>query len=72
MARFDCWNCREEGDCVYRPGRPMCPRCGSGDVQISVTIAELPDDDPMWVDLRAGSDVWAKSIAAQRGKKHAS
>jgi hypothetical protein len=55
MARFSCGDCREEGECAYRPGTPACPRCGSRNVRIAASIMELPDDDPLWVELREGS-----------------
>ena len=46
MARFRCRDCNEEGEFAYR-GSHTCPRCGSGNVQIALSIAELPDDDPL-------------------------
>jgi hypothetical protein len=72
MARFSCRHCREEGEYAYRPGAATCPRCGSPDVRIAASIMEMPDDDPLWVDLKAGSDAWEKSVAAQRKKRQKS
>jgi Zn finger protein HypA/HybF involved in hydrogenase expression len=47
MARFRCRACGEEGEFEYRPGEHACPRCGDHNVQIALSIAELPDDDPI-------------------------
>lgn len=50
MARFRCRACAEEGSFAYG-GIHACPRCGSGDVQIALSVKELPDDDPLIVAL---------------------
>lgn len=47
MARFRCRTCTHEGVIRYRPGLRRCPRCGSGNVQIAVSVSEMPDDDPI-------------------------
>jgi hypothetical protein len=48
MARFRCRVCGGEGEFDYRAGKHACPRCGSPDVQIAVSVDELPDDDPLF------------------------
>ena len=50
MARFRCRACAEEGTFAYG-GIHACPRCGSGTVQIALSIEELPDDDFLIVAL---------------------
>lgn len=56
MARFRCRACCAEGDVEYRPGQRSCPLCGSGDVQLALAIAELPDDDPLLDAMRRLAD----------------
>jgi hypothetical protein len=46
MARFRCRDCKQEGEFDYT-GVHECPRCGSREVQFALSIAELPDDDPL-------------------------
>jgi hypothetical protein len=46
MARFRCRDCNEEGTFDYA-GVHACPKCGSSNVQFALSIAELPDDDPI-------------------------
>lgn len=45
MARFRCRACGEEGE--FDPSEHKCPTCGSLDVQFTLSIAELQDDDPL-------------------------
>ncbi len=52
MARFRYHACGKEGEFEYRPGAHACPLCGAHDVQIVLSIAELPDDDPLIEELR--------------------
>lgn len=52
MARFRCRTCGEEGQIDYQPGLRRCPYCGSQNVQIAVSAAELPDDDPIIAGIR--------------------
>jgi rubredoxin len=52
MARFRCRACGGEGEFEYRPGEHKCPRCGAHDVQFALSIAEIPDDDPLVEALR--------------------
>lgn len=47
MARFRCRECKHEGVIRYRPGLRRCPRCSSGDLQVAISVSELPDDDPI-------------------------
>jgi hypothetical protein len=47
MARFRCCECKHEGVIRYRPGLRRCPRCRSGDLQVAISVSELPDDDPI-------------------------
>lgn len=56
MARFRCRDCGAEGEFDYRPGPRECPRCGAPDVQVAISILELPDDDPLWDRLLGLSD----------------
>ena len=46
MARFRCRGCGEEGTFDYT-GRHACPKCGSDNVQVALSIQELADDDPL-------------------------
>jgi transposase len=55
MARFRCRMCGEEGSFVYG-GRLECPNCGSADVQFSLSIEELADDDPLIEELKRPSE----------------
>jgi hypothetical protein len=50
MARFRCRTCNQEGTFEYAGGH-ACPKCGSRDVQIALSIHELSDDDPIIVAL---------------------
>jgi rubredoxin len=52
MARFRCSACGKEGEIEYRPGKRRCPLCGADNVQVAVSIMELPNDDPLWKQLR--------------------
>ena len=52
MARFRCRACGGEGEFEYRPGEHKCPRCGARDVQIALSVAEIPDDDPLIEAMR--------------------
>lgn len=61
MARFKCRACGGEGQFEYRAGERACPRCGSSDVQIAVSIDDLPDDDPLFEHMRR----WAEGIEEQ-------
>lgn len=56
MARFRCRACGGEGEFEYQPGEHKCPRCGSRDVQFALSVAELPDDDPLIEALRCLAD----------------
>jgi len=47
MARFRCRACGKEGEFEYRPDEHACPRCGDINAQIALSVAELPDDDPI-------------------------
>ena len=51
MARFKCRSCGEEGHIDYRAGARSCPRCGSPNVQLAISAAELPDEDPIVVGI---------------------
>jgi hypothetical protein len=42
MARFRCRACSGEGTFEYREGRRACPICGSRDVQVALSIEEIP------------------------------
>jgi hypothetical protein len=44
MARFRCRSCSEEGTFVYTGGH-ACPLCGSRDVQLTIDVEELSDDN---------------------------
>jgi len=55
MARFRCRACHQDGTFVYTGGH-ACPRCGSRDVQIALSIHELDDDDPLIVALTKMAD----------------
>ncbi len=44
MARFSCHACNTEGTFAYT-GAHACPNCGSGDLQIALSIHELAYDD---------------------------
>ena len=48
MARFRCRDCGNEGEFDYRPGARKCPRCDASNVQIAISVMELPADDPLW------------------------
>lgn len=56
MARFNCRDCGQDGEFEYRPGIRDCPHCGARDVQTSVSIVEMPADDPLWQQLRKRPD----------------
>ena len=51
MARFRCRDCGSEGEFDYRPGARKCPRCGAPNVQVAISVMELPADDPLWERL---------------------
>ena len=72
MARFRCRECGAEGEFEYRPGVRDCPRCGARDVQTAVSIMEIPDDDPMWEQLRKVGDRPMKAAPARSGRKRKS
>lgn len=57
MARFRCRACGKEGEFEYRPGEHKCPVCGSNDVQFALSIAELPDDDPLIEAMRRLAEI---------------
>jgi hypothetical protein len=62
MARFRCRDCGSEGEFDYRPGARKCPRCGASDVQIAISVMELPTDDPLWERLiNLGNEAPAQS-----------
>ena len=52
MARFRCRACLGEGELEYRPGSQTCPLCGAGDVQVALSVVEIPDDDPLIEAMR--------------------
>lgn len=56
MARFRCRYCCQEGEIEYLPGARSYLRCGSDDVQIAVSIAELQDDDPIFAAMQKLAD----------------
>jgi hypothetical protein len=51
MARFHCHGCQSEGTFEYA-GVQACPRCGSTNVDLALSILELPDDDSLIRALR--------------------
>lgn len=51
MARFRCRACSSEGTMTY-DGTHACPRCGSREVQIALSVDDLPDDDPVIAMMR--------------------
>jgi rubredoxin len=62
MARFRCRECGAEGEFEYRPGARKCPRCGASDVQVAISVMELPADDPLWERLiNLGNEAPAQS-----------
>lgn len=50
MDRFRCRACGSEGAFDYS-GKHECPKCGSDNVQFTLSIEELGDDDPVIVAL---------------------
>jgi hypothetical protein len=44
MARFRCRACGQEGEFIYDPKRHECPRCGSIEVQVALSVEELPEE----------------------------
>lgn len=56
MARFRCRACGRDGELEYRPGARTCPHCGADDVQVALSIAEIPDDDPLIEAMRRLAD----------------
>ena len=52
MARFHCDDCGDRGRLEYRIEQHWCPSCGSLDVRVAVTIAELVADDQRIEALR--------------------
>jgi hypothetical protein len=50
MARFCCRDCSSEGTFTYA-GTHECPKYGSRNVQFSLSIEELGDDDRLIVAL---------------------
>lgn len=51
MARFRCRSCSSEGTMTYDCNH-ACPRCGSHDVQIALSVEDLSDDDPLTAMMR--------------------
>lgn len=51
MARFRCRDCGDEGEFDYRAGARTCPSCSGPNVQIAVSVMDMPDDDPLWERL---------------------
>jgi hypothetical protein len=50
MARFRCRDCNSEGTFDYA-GILACPRCASTNVQLALSITDLPDDDPLFAAI---------------------
>jgi len=55
MARFRCCACNSEGTFSYS-GKHECPKCGSSNVQIALSIHELADDDLLIVAMTKPAD----------------
>ncbi len=52
MARFRCRACGGEGEFEYRPNEHKCSLCGAREVQVALSVEEIPDDDPIIEAMR--------------------